>query len=95
MLGFYAHPGIPHLDAEPVAAADGESTSAQASADGSEPEVEACDLCGKQMQLKRGRFGPFYGCSGLDEDGVCQTLTRSKGRLSGQIDRKISSIEVY
>src|SRR5712664_3922904 len=46
-------------DAEPVASPDG-STSAQASADGEE-EPEACELCGKPMQLKRGRFGQFYG----------------------------------
>src|SRR5229473_1961453 len=52
-------------DAEPAASADG-SPSAQASADGEE-EPEACELCGKQMQLRRGRFGPFYGCSGYPE----------------------------
>src|SRR6266436_5950328 len=51
-------------DAEPVAAVDGKD--AQASADGEE-EPEACEHCGKQMQLKRGRFGPFYGCSGYPD----------------------------
>src|SRR2546426_5371001 len=40
-------------DAEPPAASE---VSAPAS-DGDE-EIEACELCGKQMQLKRGRFGP-------------------------------------
>src|ERR1051326_6386606 len=43
-------------DAEPSAPAD----SAAASADGNGEEIEACELCGKPMQLKRGRFGPFY-----------------------------------
>src|SRR5438067_9960542 len=52
-------------DAEPVAA-DGDGSSTQASADGEE-EIEACELCGKPMQLKCGRFGPFYGCSGYPE----------------------------
>jgi len=58
-------------DAEPVAAADG-TNGAPASADGEE-EPEACELCGKQMQLKRGRFGPFYGCSGYPE---CRNIRR-------------------
>jgi DNA topoisomerase I len=30
-------------------------------------EPEACDLCGKPMQLKRGRFGQFLGCTGYPE----------------------------
>jgi DNA topoisomerase-1 len=57
-------------DAEPVA------VDASASADGAtdgEEEIEACELCGKQMQLKRGRFGPFYGCSGYPE---CRNIRR-------------------
>jgi DNA topoisomerase-1 len=57
-------------DAEPVAT-DG-SASAEGSAEGEE-EIEACELCGKQMQLKRGRFGPFYGCSGYPE---CRNIRR-------------------
>jgi len=56
-------------DAEPPAGADG---AANAQADGSgapaeEAEPEACELCGKPMQLKRGRFGPFLGCTGYPE----------------------------
>src|SRR5712691_7467573 len=49
-------------DAEPVAA-DGGAMQSQAGAAGEAEEPEACELCGKQMQVKRGRFGPFYGCS--------------------------------
>ncbi|MEN3326832.1 MAG: topoisomerase [Acidobacteriota bacterium] len=42
------------------------STEAQpASEEAAEPEM--CDLCGKPMQLKRGRFGPFLGCTGYPE----------------------------
>ena len=62
-------------DAEPVAAADG-SPSAQSSGDGEE-EPEACELCGKQMQLKRGRFGPFYGCSGYPECRNIRKISKS------------------
>lgn len=34
-------------------------------------------------------------CSERNQVGLCQTLTRSKARLSRQIDRQISSIEIY
>jgi len=34
----------------------------------SEPEeIPECELCGKEMNLKRGRFGSFYGCTGYPE----------------------------
>lgn len=52
-------------DAEtPATAAEGNGNSA---ANGEEAEPEVCDLCGKPMQLKRGRFGPFLGCTGYPD----------------------------
>ncbi|HMH43437.1 MAG TPA: type I DNA topoisomerase [Pyrinomonadaceae bacterium] len=65
-------------DAEPVAADGGASS--EASANGEE-EIEACELCGKQMQLKRGRFGPFYGCSGYPECKNIRKISKS-GRIT-------------
>jgi DNA topoisomerase-1 len=65
-------------DAEPVAADGGTST--EAAADGEE-EIEACELCGKQMQMKRGRFGPFYGCSGYPECKNIRKISKS-GRIT-------------
>src|SRR6266480_4918924 len=65
-------------DAEPVATDGGTST--EASTDGEE-EIEACELCGKQMQLKRGRFGPFYGCSGYPECKNIRKISKS-GRIT-------------
>jgi DNA topoisomerase I len=62
-------------DAEPVAVDGG-----QAQSDGEE-EIEACELCGKQMQLKRGRFGPFYGCSGYPECKNIRKISKS-GRIT-------------
>jgi DNA topoisomerase-1 len=64
-------------DAEPVAV---DSAAADGSANGEE-EIEACELCGKQMQLKRGRFGPFYGCSGYPE---CRNIRKisSSGKVN-------------
>ncbi len=52
-------------DAGPPAGADGDSSEPQAAGEEAEPEV--CELCGKPMQLKRGRFGPFLGCTGYPE----------------------------
>jgi DNA topoisomerase-1 len=55
-------------DAEPKAGANGDANGSAAAAGGEEvAEPEACELCGKQMQLKRGRFGPFLGCTGYPE----------------------------
>ena len=52
-------------DAEPAPTPDGNSADVAAVAEESEPE--ACELCGKPMQMKRGRFGPFLGCTGYPE----------------------------
>jgi DNA topoisomerase-1 len=55
-------------DAEPPAGSNGASASSEpqtANEEAAEPET--CDLCGKPMQLKRGRFGPFLGCTGYPE----------------------------
>ncbi|MFN2579037.1 MAG: type I DNA topoisomerase [Pyrinomonadaceae bacterium] len=65
-------------DAEPVAVDGGTSTEAAANG---EEEIEACELCGKQMQLKRGRFGPFYGCSGYPECKNIRKISKS-GRIT-------------
>ena len=40
-------------------------------------EVEVCELCGKPMALKRGRFGQFLGCTGYPD---CRNIRK--------IDRK-------
>src|SRR3989441_1165043 len=65
-------------DAEPVATPD--DPNAKVSSDGEE-EIEACELCGKPMQLRRGRFGPFYGCSGYPECKNIRKISKS-GKLT-------------
>lgn len=67
-------------DAEPAAAADG-ATSTEGPGNGEAEEPEACELCGKQMQLKRGRFGPFYGCLGYPECRNIRKISKS-GQVS-------------
>ncbi len=69
-------------DAEPKAGANGSAAGGEASAGGNESEEpEPCDLCGKPMQLKRGRFGQFLGCTGYPE---CRNIRKiSKGGAVG------------
>ncbi len=46
------------------------SAEAEAGADGDAEKTEAippCELCGREMSLKKGRFGTFYGCTGYPE----------------------------
>ena len=45
-------------------------------ADGNE-EAEECDLCGKPMALKRGRFGQFLGCTGYPECRNIRKIAKS------------------
>jgi DNA topoisomerase-1 len=40
-------------------------------------EVEPCEICGKQMALKRGRFGQFYGCTGYPECKNIRKIAKS------------------
>ncbi len=65
-------------DAEPKVGANGGAEGSE-SATGSEEaaEPEACELCGKQMQLKRGRFGPFLGCTGYPECRNIRKIAKS------------------
>jgi DNA topoisomerase-1 len=40
-------------------------------------EPEECELCGKPMQMKRGRFGPFLGCTGYPECRNIRKISKS------------------
>jgi DNA topoisomerase I len=53
-------------DAAPAPSADGGAAPSENGAEVA-AEPEACELCGKAMQMKRGRFGPFLGCTGYPE----------------------------
>lgn len=54
-------------DAETTSADNGSSVVGTNSENGEAEEPEPCELCGKPMALKRGRFGPFLGCTGYPE----------------------------
>ena len=65
-------------DAEPQAGSNGGAKAnepASGTDEAAEPEV--CELCGKQMQLKRGRFGPFLGCTGYPECRNIRKIAKS------------------
>jgi DNA topoisomerase-1 len=68
-------------DVESATGGNGAAASSDAALGSEETEeAEACELCGKQMQLKRGRFGPFYGCLGYPD---CRNIRRVS--KSGQV----------
>jgi DNA topoisomerase-1 len=64
-------------DAEPKAPTNGANGSESASGAEEAAEPETCELCGKQMQLKRGRFGPFLGCTGYPECRNIRKIAKS------------------
>ncbi|HEX8459127.1 MAG TPA: type I DNA topoisomerase [Pyrinomonadaceae bacterium] len=73
-----AKPSAAASDASGDAATTG--ASAKSGATGGEAEgeeAETCELCGKPMALKRGRFGQFLGCTGYPD---CRNIRK--------IDRK-------
>ncbi|MDQ6788378.1 MAG: type I DNA topoisomerase [Acidobacteriota bacterium] len=42
-------------------------------------EVPACENCGKEMALKRGRFGAFYGCTGYPDCKNIRKIDKKSG----------------
>lgn len=41
--------------------------------------VEPCELCGREMALKKGRFGAFYGCTGYPECKNIRKIDKKSG----------------
>ena len=68
----------PASDVEGSASASASSSTAsgEQAGDASE-EAEVCDLCGKPMALKRGRFGQFLGCTGYPECRNIRKIAKS------------------
>jgi DNA topoisomerase I len=52
-------------------------------------DVPVCELCGKPMALKKGRFGSFYGCTGYPD---CKNIR--KIAKSGQVEQKAPPVEL-
>jgi DNA topoisomerase-1 len=65
------------------ATADGDGASGGAGADGASESVEeTCELCGKPMAMKRGRFGPFLGCTGYPECKNIRRVSKKTGAVA-------------
>jgi len=45
-----------------------------------EAEAAPCENCGRPMVMKRGRFGPFLGCSGYPECKTIRKLSQAEAR---------------
>ena len=64
-------------------AAGTEGDGAEAGADGGAESVEeTCELCGKPMAMKRGRFGPFLGCTGYPECRNIRRVSKKTGAVA-------------
>ena len=61
----------------PVASSNEGSSAAQPAGNTEAEQPEVCDLCGKPMQLKRGRFGQFLGCTGYPECRNIRKIAKS------------------
>ncbi|HEX8284448.1 MAG TPA: topoisomerase DNA-binding C4 zinc finger domain-containing protein, partial [Pyrinomonadaceae bacterium] len=69
--------------AKPQGDGDGAKAGAPGSADGAAEEVaETCELCGKPMAMKRGRFGPFLGCTGYPECRNIRRVSKKTGAVA-------------
>ncbi|MBV9924391.1 MAG: type I DNA topoisomerase [Acidobacteria bacterium] len=68
---------------KPAADGDGAAAGAQGATDGGAEEVaETCELCGKPMAMKRGRFGPFLGCTGYPECRNIRRVSKKTGAVA-------------
>jgi DNA topoisomerase I len=63
-------------------AAEGDGASGGAGADGAETAEETCELCGKPLAMKRGRFGPFLGCTGYPECKNIRRVSKKTGAVA-------------
>jgi DNA topoisomerase-1 len=71
-----AKPASADSNGSTTAAASG-STAANPANEAETEEAETCDLCGKPMALKRGRFGQFLGCTGYPECRNIRKIAKS------------------
>jgi DNA topoisomerase-1 len=61
---------------------DGGRADAAGGDGGAETVEETCELCGKPMAMKRGRFGPFLGCTGYPECRNIRRVSKKTGAVA-------------
>ncbi|HEV7892121.1 MAG TPA: type I DNA topoisomerase [Pyrinomonadaceae bacterium] len=64
------------------ASADGDGAKAEGADGASESVEETCELCGKPLAMKRGRFGPFLGCTGYPECKNIRRVSKKTGEVA-------------
>jgi DNA topoisomerase I len=72
-----AKPSSADTDATNTAQSSSANAQQADGASGAEEEAETCELCGKPMALKRGRFGQFLGCTGYPDCRNIRKIARS------------------
>ena len=73
-----AKPATAEANGAGAAATSSNSATAQPEQNATEAEeAETCELCGKPMALKRGRFGQFLGCTGYPDCRNIRKIARS------------------
>ena len=70
--------------------ANGQTADGAANGAAEETEVPSCELCGKPMALKKGRFGSFYGCTGYPD---CKNI-RKIDKKSGEAKTVAAPVEI-
>jgi len=60
-------------------AASGQQSTENGEAQTETEAVASCELCGKDMTLKRGRFGAFYGCTGYPDCKNIRKIDKKSG----------------
>src|SRR6187200_1475763 len=69
---------------------NGDAASAEGADGEKAEEVPVCEHCGKEMALKKGRFGSFYGCTGYPE---CKNI-RKIDKKSGEAKTTVPPVEL-
>lgn len=59
----------------------------------SEETDEVCELCGKPMAIKLGRFGKFLACTGFPECKNAKKLVKPTGGICPKCGKKIVSVK--
>ncbi|HVF66151.1 MAG TPA: type I DNA topoisomerase [Pyrinomonadaceae bacterium] len=64
------------------ASADGDGAKGDGADGAPDAAEETCELCGKPMAMKRGRFGPFLGCTGYPECKNIRRVSKKTGAVA-------------
>ena len=58
-----------------------------------EPSSEVCDLCGRPMVIKVGKYGKFLACSGFPECRGTKRLVKDTGGICPSAARAVAGAQ--